>query len=260
MRMFLFLNRLSADLKLPKMAQNMTTIRCLKIEKQYDASQVSQFGDKCALIDENDRVIGTETKRNCHLIENIDKGMLHRAFSVFMFDTNNRLLLQQRSLKKITYPNHWTNSCCSHPLDTEDELDAAHEHIGIKRAAKRRLVHELGIEPSKLNPNSIEYITRIHYKADNVPLDGTFAEHEIDYVLFVRGDYELNLNPDEVKAVKYLTRYQLQELLAQEKDTNSGVLLTPWFKLICEKFLFNWWDNLNNLKSIKDHTTIHRFV
>lgn len=110
----------------------------ITMQKQYDPSQLAQFDDECILIDANDQEIGRATKKDCHLLTNINNGMLHRAFSVFLFDSNKRLLMQQRSLRKITYPNHWTNTCCSHPLFVGEEMDETNDHIGIKRAAKRR--------------------------------------------------------------------------------------------------------------------------
>ena len=231
----------------------------LSLLKQYDQTQVTLFNEKCILVDENDTPLGAETKKNCHLLANIDKGMLHRAFSVFLFDSNDRLLLQQRSIHKITYPNHWTNTCCSHPLYVDDELTSENDHIGIRRAAKRRLDYELGIHASKLRLDSLVYLTRIKYKARNVPDDGIFGEHEIDYVIFVKGDFDLQPNHNEVKAVKYVSKYELKEMLAEDKMTNSSVMLTPWFKLICEKFLFKWWSNLNELDSFKDYKKIHTF-
>lgn len=112
-----------------------------------------------------------------HLMTNIDKGLLHRAFSVFLFDSNNRLLLQQRASEKITFPDMWTNTCCSHPLgvpgETGAELDAA--VLGVKRAAQRKLEQELGIKPEQVPLDKFEYFTRIHYKA---PSDGKWGEHE----------------------------------------------------------------------------------
>ena len=203
--------------------------------------------------------LGPELKKNVHLLENINKGMLHRAFSVFLFDKNDRLLLQQRSMHKITYPNHWTNTCCSHPLYVEDEITSDHNFSGIKRAAKRRLNYELGIQPSKLNMDSLQYLTRIKYKASNVPEDGIFGEYEIDYILFLKGDYDLSPNHNEVKAVKYVSDYEMKEMLEEEKTPTSSIMLTPWFKLICDKFLFQWWSNLDDLKSFQDHKKIHVF-
>jgi isopentenyl-diphosphate delta-isomerase len=118
----------------------------------------------------------------------------------------------------------------------------------------------LGIESTKLNESKFELITRVHYRADNVPSDGTFGEHEIDYVIFVLGDFELKLNPAEVKAVKYLSDYELKEWIHEETRVNSEIQLTPWFGLIAEKFLFDWWKSIDNLKAIKDYKNIHRFI
>lgn len=108
---------------------------------------------------------------------NIDKGLLHRAFSVFLFDSNKRLLLQQRASEKITFPDMWTNTCCSHPLgipgETGAKLDDAVQ--GVKRAAQRKLGHELGIKAEQVPLDKFEFFTRIHYKA---PSDGKWGEHE----------------------------------------------------------------------------------
>lgn len=136
-----------------------------------------------------------------------------------------------------------------------DELDGAN---GVQSAARRRINYELGIETSNLNLNQFEYITRIQYHADNSPYDGIFGEHEIDYCLILKGNYKLIPSMNEVKAYRYLSMYQLKEFVDQGNDHNSGVLLTPWFKMICEKFLFEWWQNLDHLESVKDHLNIHK--
>jgi isopentenyl-diphosphate Delta-isomerase len=230
--------------------------------KNIDKTQLSLLDERCILVDQQDKRIGAETKKNCHLLANINQGMLHRAFSVFLFDKEKRLLLQQRSERKITYPNHWTNTCCSHPLDIEEELDDRQENIGIKRAAKRRLYYELGI--NQLDLSSIEYLTRIRYKAENVPKDDIFGESEIDYVLFIysQKDYNFNINENEVKAIRYVNRQELEKMINEERHANSTdkdrILLTPWFKLISERFLFEWWSKLENIDSIKEHKTIYK--
>src|SRR3978361_1471975 len=101
-----------------------------------------------------------------HLMTNIEKGLLHRAFSVFLFDSENRLLLQQRATEKITFPDMWTNTCCSHPLGIPGEggstLEAA--VAGVKRAAQRKLDQELGIKAHQVPIDNFEFLTRIHYK------------------------------------------------------------------------------------------------
>jgi isopentenyl-diphosphate delta-isomerase len=233
-----------------------STITINTFAKQYDQTQLNLLEEKCILVNVKDQEIGMESKMNCHLLKHINKGMLHRAFSVFLFDSNKNLLLQQRSLSKITYPNHWTNTCCSHPLYTKEERDGAY---GVKRAAIRRLNYELGMEIPKIKLESLHYLTRIQYKAENMPKDGIFGENEIDYVLFMTGDFDLNPNQNEVKAVKYVSMYELKEMIQEEKNSTSAVQLTPWFKLIAENFLFDWWKKLENLESIKDHKIIHTF-
>ena len=109
---------------------------------------------------------------------NINAGLLHRAFSAFVFNPSTmKLLLQQRATEKITFPDMWTNTCCSHPLgipgETGDDLEAA--VMGVKRAAQRKLGHELGIKKEQLPLEDFKFLTRIHYKA---PSDGIWGEHE----------------------------------------------------------------------------------
>ena len=110
----------------------------------FDGEQVRLLSEECILVDENDQAIGSDSKKNCHLNTGIDAGKLHRAFSVFLFNSEGKLLLQQRSASKITFPEKWTNTCCSHPLYRPEELEEM-EWMGVKRAARRKLNHELGI-------------------------------------------------------------------------------------------------------------------
>ena len=108
---------------------------------------------------------------------NIDRGLLHRAFSAFVFDSQNRLLLQQRATEKITFPDMWTNTCCSHPLAVPGETGSTLEEavLGVKRAAVRKLDQELGIKSTQISIENFKFLTRIHYKA---PSDGKWGEHE----------------------------------------------------------------------------------
>ena len=109
-----------------------------------DRAQVELLVEQCILVDENDKVVGFESKKNCHLNANIAGGMLHRAFSVFLFNSKGELLLQQRSKCKITFPECFTNTCCSHPLRVEGEAEEGGQ-LGVRRAARRKLFQELGI-------------------------------------------------------------------------------------------------------------------
>jgi isopentenyl-diphosphate delta-isomerase len=111
-----------------------------------------------------------------HLMENINKGLLHRAFSAFIFrPTDGKLLLQQRASEKITFPDMWTNTCCSHPLDDFEDEKIEEKQLGVRNAATRKLEHELGIPKSQTPVDQFQYLTRIHYLA---PSDGLWGEHE----------------------------------------------------------------------------------
>ena len=245
-----------------KQYSKSSTINLINSLKHYDQTQLTLLNEPCILVDENDTIVGEASKKDCHLIDKMRgdvHGMLHRAFSVFIFDTNKRLLLQQRSLHKITFPNHWTNACCSHPLSNDSEKDESNNNIGIKRAARRRTAYELGIPENQIDLKRLHYITRIQYRAENIPQDGIFAENEIDYVLLLMGDFSLNPNTNEVKSVRYFTEYELREFIDEEKNKDSGVLFTPWFKLISKDFLFKWWQNLDNIEALKDHKIIHKY-
>lgn len=177
---------------------------------------------------------------------NIDKGLLHRAFSVFLFDHSNRLLLQQRATEKITFPDLWTNTCCSHPLgvpsETGAELDAAVN--GVKHAAQRKLSHELGIPPKELPLDQFNFLTRIHYKAPS-GTDGKWGEHEIDYILVIKPSVKPGVtvtpNINEVRDTRYVTQDELKSMFQDEQYK-----FTPWFKLICSSMLFEWWTELDN--------------
>ncbi|XP_058504099.1 isopentenyl-diphosphate Delta-isomerase 1 [Solea solea] len=217
-----------------------------------DEKQVQLLAEMCILIDENDNKIGADTKKNCHLNSNIDKGLLHRAFSVFIFNHEEKLLLQQRSDAKITFPGCFTNTCCSHPLHTDSELEEK-DAIGVRRAAQRRLKAELGIPMDQVTPDEMTYLTRIHYKAQS---DGVWGEHEIDYILFMQKDVELSPDTNEIKSYCYVSKEELREML--DKGKRKELEITPWFSLIAETFLFQWWDNLQNLKQFMDHDNIHR--
>ncbi|KAK7712159.1 isopentenyl-diphosphate delta-isomerase idi1 [Botryosphaeria dothidea] len=209
----------------------------------YDEEQIRLMDEMCIVLDENDVPIGSATKKVCHLMDNINRGLLHRAFSVFLFDAQNRLLLQQRATEKITFPDMWTNTCCSHPLGvpTETGADLPSSVAGAKRAAQRKLGHELGIPAAEVPVEEFDFLTRIHYLA---PSDGKWGEHEIDYILFIRpkkGTVTLDVNPNEVRDTRYVSP---EELKAMFKDPE--LKFTPWFKLICESMLFEWWGHLDS--------------
>ncbi len=170
--------------------------------------------------------------------------MLHRAFSVFLFNSSGELMLQQRAGCKITFPLRWTNTCCSHPLFGTNEVDEA-EAIGVKRAAIRKLEHELGIK-DQLTEGDLHWLTKIHYGAES---DGEWGEHEIDWILFAQKDVSVNLNLNEVEAISYVSPQRLREMFEQQEK--KTLLLTPWFHLIAEKLLFGWWEKLDEIMKNK---------
>ncbi|XP_070255927.1 isopentenyl-diphosphate Delta-isomerase 1-like [Myotis yumanensis] len=217
-----------------------------------DEQQVQLLAEMRILIDENDNKIGAETKKNCHLNENIEKGLLHRAFSVFLFNTENKPLLQQRADAKITFPVCFTNTCCSHLLSNPGELEE-NDAVGVRRAAQRHLKAELGIPMEQVPPEEINYLMRIHYKAQS---DSIWGEHEIDYILFVRNNVTLDPDPNEIKSYCYVSKEEVEKML--KKAASGKIKITPWFQYIAEAFLFTWWDNLNNLNQFVGQEKIHR--
>ncbi|VDB99663.1 unnamed protein product [Peniophora sp. CBMAI 1063] len=203
----------------------------------YDAEQSRLMEERCILVDEQDRAYGAADKKTCHLMDNIKKGLLHRAFSAFVFrPSDGKLLLQQRATEKITFPDMWTNTCCSHPLDDFPEEKIEEHQLGVRVAANRKLEHELGIPRSQTPIDEFQYLTRIHYLA---PSDGKWGEHEVDYILFFTGDVDVTANENEIRDWKYVDKAELQAMFEA-----PGNLFTPWFKLIARDFLFGWWDEL----------------
>ncbi|KAM7469212.1 hypothetical protein LguiA_007395 [Lonicera macranthoides] len=215
------------------------------------------FEDECILVDENDHVVGHDTKYNCHLMEKIEsENLLHRAFSVFLFNSKYELLLQQRSATKVTFPLVWTNTCCSHPLYREPEL-IEENALGVRNAAQRKLWDELGIPSEDIPVDNFTSLGRILYKA---PSDGKWGEHELDYLLFIVGDVKVNPNPDEVADIRYVNRDELKELLRKADAGYGGLKLSPWFRLVVDNFLFKWWDHVerDTLLEAVDMKTIHK--
>jgi len=159
------------------------------------------------LVDENDQQIGLMPKIEAH-----EKALLHRAFSVFVFNSKKELMIQQRALHKYHSPGLWTNTCCSHQREGESNIEAG----------RRRLMEEMGFTVDL--EESISFI----YKA---PFDNGLTEHEFDHILLGNFEGEPNLNPDEVGAWKWMS------LEAIKEDMNvHPEIYTEWFKIIFEKF------------------------
>ena len=208
--------------------------------------------DECILCNENDKVVGHANKKDAHIFNREQpRGLLHRAFSVFLFDEEGRLLLQQRAASKITFPDVWTNTCCSHPLygyqpnEVDSDEDIASGAVpGVKAAAIRKLKQELGISSKKITIKAFKFLTRLHYWAADVVTHGKespWGEHEVDYILFVQANVRCKPNPEEVQDIKYVTLPELQSMM----NPSTGLLWSPWFRIIVENFLVHWWKDLS---------------
>lgn len=149
---------------------------------------------------------------------------------------------------QVTYPDCYTNSCCSHPIADVPGEDEERDALGVKRAAIRRLNYELGIPSESIPIENITYLTRILYKD---PGNGKYGEHEIDYILFIQQDVQIDPNPNEISEISFVPLGQLEKFLP---TLNS--CLTPWFQLIIKHRLKLWWQNLNNLGEYKEHEKI----
>ena len=163
--------------------------------------------EQVILVDQDDNAIGLMPKMEAH-----EKAVLHRAFSVFILNNNNELMLQQRALHKYHSPGLWTNTCCSHQRDGEDNISAG----------RRRLQEEMGFDVSL--KETISFI----YKA---PFDNGLTEHELDHVLLGHYEDAPNINPDEVADWKWMSITDVRDdILANPQQ------YTAWFKIIFKKF------------------------
>ena len=211
------------------------------MDNSADSEQIALMSEAVILVDENDSAIGSASKVSAHY----QAGLLHRAFSVLMFDREGRLLLQKRADDKVTFPGVWANSCCSHPLssDTESELiDAS----GVKRAAIRKLHQELGISPDELSLDDFHFVTKMMYSAR---MNADWIEREIDHILVIQADVDIKMNQNEVSEIKWVSKQELEQILAG--DVDLGGEIAPWFRCIAERVMTDeWWDSVGNLDRI----------
>ncbi|TXK77330.1 isopentenyl-diphosphate Delta-isomerase [Mesonia sp. K4-1] len=163
--------------------------------------------EKVILVNENDEQIGLMEKIEAH-----EKALLHRAFSVFVYNDKNEVMIQQRALSKYHSPGLWTNTCCSHQKEGETNVEAG----------KRRLMEEMGFQ------TDLKEVTSFIYKA---PFDNGLSEHEYDYILVGHYNEEPKINPDEVASWKWMS---LEDI---KKDmSNNPEKYTAWFKIIFDKY------------------------
>ncbi len=171
-------------------------------------------GEKLVLVDSGDREVGTATRAECHTAP----GLRHRAFSVYLFDSDDRLLVQRRQDSKPLWPGRWSNSCCSHPIAGED----------VAAAAVRRTSEELGFGAQLSTIGHYEY--RAEWRDVGV-------EHEVVHLFLGAVDPgAVEVDPDEVAGLCYLTCAELDATIAEDAT------YTPWFQAAWPRVRSAWLD------------------
>ena len=163
--------------------------------------------ERVILVNENDEPIGTMAKMEAH-----EKAVLHRAFSVFILNKNNEIMLQQRAHHKYHSPLLWTNTCCSHQRVNETNIEAG----------TRRLREEMGFE------SELKELFHFIYKA---PFDNGLTEHELDHVMIGYFDEEPTINTEEVESWKWMKIEDVKDDMIAHP-----ALYTIWFKIIFDEF------------------------
>ncbi|MBS9773568.1 MAG: isopentenyl-diphosphate Delta-isomerase [Tenacibaculum sp.] len=162
--------------------------------------------EKVILVDKQDNPVGLMEKIEAH-----EKALLHRAFSVFVFNDKGELMLQQRAKEKYHSPLLWTNTCCSHQREGETNIEAG----------KRRLQEEMGFVCE------LKEVFSFIYKA---PFNNGLTEHEFDHVMIGKFNDNPKINREEVEAFKWMPLEDVKKDIEQNPDK-----YTIWFKIIFEK-------------------------
>ena len=165
--------------------------------------------EQVVLVNEQDEPVGVMNKMEAH-----EKAVLHRAFSVFVLNDKNEVMLQQRAHHKYHSPLLWTNTCCSHQRAGETNIEAG----------KRRLSEEMGFVVE------LKELFHFIYKA---PFDNGLTEHELDHVMIGYSNQTPVINPEEVESWKWMTIEAIKEDMILHPE-----LYTVWFKIIFDKFYY----------------------
>lgn len=158
--------------------------------------------NKVILVDEQDHVVGEMDKMEAH-----EKGILHRAFSIFIFNSKGQMLIHQRANEKYHGGGLWTNACCSHPQLDED----------IKESAEQRLQFEMGLQCD---------LKRVFAFIYHTPVENELIEHEYDHVLVGYTDQQPKPNTNEVQAFKWIDKVELLQKINDQPD-----IFTYWFRM-----------------------------
>ena len=181
--------------------------------------QVSFDDEPLILVDADDNILGYQDKLSCHF----DDGVLHRAFSIFIFNSAGEVMMQKRSDQKMLWPMFWSNSCCSHPRKGES----------YEIATQRRLKEELGIE------TELKYLFKFQYQAK---FKDVGSENELCSVYIGKSDEQISVNDNEIAEWKFFTIDELNQRL--EKNSSA---FTPWFKMEWERIQKEYWTEIENL-------------
>lgn len=175
--------------------------------------------EKVILVDTNDNPIGLMNKLEAH-----EKALLHRAFSVFILNDKNELMLQQRAHHKYHSPLLWTNTCCSHQRENETNI----------QAGTRRLREEMGFE------TELKEMFHFIYKA---PFDNGLTEHELDHVMIGYYNDIPVINDEEVESWKWMKIEDIKKDMIENPN-----IYTVWFKIIFEEFYHHFDEDLTTKK------------
>jgi isopentenyl-diphosphate Delta-isomerase len=173
--------------------------------------------EEVILVNESDEQVGVMEKMEAH-----EKAVLHRAFSIFIFNHKNEMLLQQRALSKYHSGGLWTNACCSHPKPGEETMVAA----------KRRLKEELGFD------TDIHKIFDFVYKA---AFENGLTEYEFDHVFIGKHDAQIEPNPEEVMAISFQGMNEILQSLKTDPQK-----YTAWFHIAFPK-VYGWWNTQDKI-------------
>lgn len=184
---------------------------------------VSFDNEPLILVDTDDNVTGYESKVNAHLGD----GILHRAFSIFLFTDDDRVLLQQRSGKKPLWPLYWSNSCCSHPRKGETYEQAVH----------RRLREELALDAD------LVYLYKFRYQAG---FGEVGAEHELCSVFVgkIPAPVRIDVNPSEIEVCQWMPAADVDRMIVEHPDQ-----ITPWFVMEWRRLRGEFRDTIAQLRS-----------
>jgi isopentenyl-diphosphate delta-isomerase len=185
------------------------------------AAENAHESDTLILVDDEDRGVGYMSKAKCHE----GRGVLHRAFSLLIFNDRGELLIQQRAASKRLWPLYWSNSCCSHPRGAET----------MEAATQRRLQEELGLECD------LRFLFKFQYQAQ---FDATGAEHELCSVFIGRTTQPPRINAAEIRDWRWIA----PDALSREISDAGGRTFTPWFMLEWTRI---WADHRSEVLSLQ---------